>query len=459
MINFLSKVNGCPNFSSNYQVSEPKFKLNYAKDTLSFKGSIEREWADNISSETKREILNAVESDNLEGLKRLGTGADGTVYKLGAIAGYPRGIVVKISHSEDKNQDSGEMQRVGIDFAKEKEFLKKTGDINPESQQYIGSMKLRDGRNVLLSTLVQGRSPNPDSNPLNKENLRSILTALGNLDEKGILHRDLKKENIFVDADNKAGLLDYGEAINFSINDFDENVNNNHFASFEVPSNIKNFESTLLSSYMNELLKRDSEAAKELFREYLQLRAEIIHEPTANRLEDYLQENEQNLGEDEKTQLESMVQYQRLSAKVLANPTTNIVGTELLKSQIPYNSELAYKNEVLLLNPLANVTLKMNSLIAAKKLENATMQLLKRPNSVETKKYLEFQQEYAQYHLKKVSSWTDGLVGWLLGCLQTPIAEANEHQKPVIDQLLADDLNKFEIPDIIGAKNANKGTK
>lgn len=423
------------------------FKGSQIKDTISFQGANTKQWADNVSQETRQEILKLLENTNFEDLKPLGVGADGTAYILGGVPGYPKGVVAKVSHTQSKNPITGEAQRTNMTYENERKVLKKLGNVNPDSQSLIGYLEMKNGANILLTTLVEGKSPNVKTNPLNKKDLKNILIALGNLDSRNILHRDLKKENLHTTSDNRAGLIDFGEAIAFKDEELEKNTGENHFAPFEAVSNTKNFESTFLTPYINELAQQDPKAAKELFREYLTLKAEYIHKPAAQRLTE-LVKSESMLDRDEKLKVIDIVQYQQFMEKMLTNPTETVLNAEMLKAQIPYNSELAYKNEILLLNPLANVTMKFNSLLAAKKLENLAAEGQKGIKSTDTKTYLEYQEKYAKFHLEKVSSWTEGLVGWLLSCFKTPIKEANEYQKPVIEQFLKDDLNGFEIPDL-----------
>lgn len=412
-------------------------------DTVSIKNITAKAWADNISPETQKEIIEAMAKADFDNDKPLGMGADGNVFRLDGGSNGMNSFVVKISHNKDKNPQTGQMQRVGETFEKEQAMLVKAGKLSPNSQMFVGSLKIGD-QNALVSTLVPGKSPSYPNNPFNKKSLGSILSELNTLDERGVLHRDLKKENVFVDANDNAGLLDYGASIPFDLKDFDKNIKENHFAPFEAPTNLKNLESTLIAPYMYDMSKFAPNEMKNFYTDYLSARAENMHEPAALRLKNYAKTAD--LTPDEKKKISEMAHYQELCAKVLKNPTQSVQGVEFLKSQIAYNSELAYKNEILLLNPLANVTLKFNALIAAKKLEKTTDELLKKPQEVATKEYLQYQREFAHYQLEKISGWTKGLTDWLLTCMTTPIAQAEDYKKPIIDQMTEKDLNDFEIP-------------
>lgn len=418
-----------------------------SRDTVSFTGLKHKGWAEDVTPEARKQIINDIKKIDFDNDKPLGLGADGMVFKLEGNSQFPEGVVIKVSHTQNRHPITGEMQRVGETFEKEQAILKEAGKINENSQSYIGSLVTADGRNVMISTLVPGKHPSFNTNPLDNKTTESLLEALNTLDSKNILHRDLKKENIFT-KDGTAGLLDYGVSIKFSPLDFDTNIDSNHFTPFEIPTNLKNFEHTFLGSYMDEMAKQSPEKAADFFKNYLSIRAEKVHEPTSLRLKNYIKTNEENLTPDQLEKLENMAHYQEICAKVLSKPSKAVANVELLKQQIGYNSELAYKNEVLLLNPLANMTLKFNSLIAAKKLEQTIDELLKKPCEADTKEYLRYQNEFAQYQLNKVSGWTEGLTNWLLSCLKTPIGDANSSQKAVIDLFTEKPLNEFEIPNI-----------
>ena len=107
-----------------------------------------------------------------------------------------------------------------------------------------------------------------------------------------------------------------------------------------------------------------------------------------------------------------------------------------MRNQVTYLSELAYKNEVLLGNPLANITLKTNALISAKKMEAMVQEQIKRPNHPEVKKYLEYQLEIAKYRQGKISGWLEGLVGWFCTCMNTSINTPDPSKSKLIHECI-----------------------
>jgi len=437
---------------SSEPIQKPIFKNNFCKalgaKNITFDGAFIAQWAEDIPLKTRFEIVRIISKTNFDIEQFVDIGADGIVYKIRDIPNFSHEIAVKISHNTDKNPCTGEMQRVNSTFQNERYMLPKTKGLNKGSQEFVAYLRALDGTSLLLTSFVNGERPDIYKRPLNEENLKNILIMLNNLDEAGILHRDLKKENVMVDENDIAGLLDYGAAITFDITDFNTNTKDNHFTIFEVPSNIKNFESTLFIPYLNELMKTGRKSAFELFTKYLKIRSKYIHKPNILRLQEFIKKHERLLSKNKIHKLKKMLDYQILCSRLESNISNGILDVEFLKAQIIYNAELAYKNEILLLNPFANVAMKFNALLACKHHENIVLELLKRPNPVEVKDYLKFQAEYSKYHTGKLTEWLKILIEQMLKCFNTPIKEASGYKLEIITQFLKNNLNNFEIPPI-----------
>ena len=438
-----------------YTLNPPPIRYNnlisFGSDNDKFEGSKIKfkNFAPNISQQQQENIISSVkeiasdDSNDKSGAKFLASGANGAVYLI--TDNNSSRYVVKISHKNGLSK-TGEKQRININFDNEKNIMQKLADSDINGQKYVADFTLNDGRSVLVSTFLKGKNPDVSERPLTSKSLSQLLNTLEIFDEKGILHRDLKKENIIIDSDNNAGLIDYGEAIEFNIKNSKYNSEVNNFPEYIAPSNLRNFEDTLIFPYMNEVERKNPNEAKEFFKNYLTLKSEL-YSKRADSIERYMETAD--LTESEKNKLNEMLKYQKVMSEILKNADDDVIKTEMLNGQITYNSELAYKNEILLLNPLANVTLKMNALTAAKRLEVLSDGQLKKPNTILKRDYYKYQNDYAKYRLQKISSWTNGLVNWLCDCFTSDLKNLPEAKTDIVNQFVnGNNIQNFEIPKV-----------
>ena len=415
------------------------------------------EFAPNVSKTAKSQLLKSIlEIANNPDTPVLGYGATGVVYRVRNIDGLSsNGAVIKLSYTQDRNPITGERQKVGFSYDEEISALKKVISLGDNSQQYLASAKLSDGRNVLITTYVDGVQPDAIKNPIGEKALKTAIKTLTKLDSVGILHRDLKKENLVVDSNNQTKLIDFGEAVQFDILDLKANDGHN-FPAFEVPTNFQSFEDTFISPYYDELSKADKNKADAFFSTYLKQKALEFYAPRAVQLQEYLDTNREFLSEEQIEALLEMIRFQETNYAVLSKEFKNpdIVRIELMKNQVMYSSELAYKNEILLCNPLANVSMKANALICAKKLEAMILAQINRPNKPEVRKYLDYQLQNARYRQERIAGWLNGLIGWFTTCLTTDINTTDENKKKLIDECVyGENLEDFEIPNITNGVN------
>lgn len=410
------------------------------------------EFSSNLSKEAKSKLISEIRYiiNNQSTTTPFGYGATGVVFQIKDVEGLGHnGAIAKISYTQDKNPYTGEKQKIRYDYENEIKILRQLQVLKDSTQQYLGKIKLKDGRTILITTFVEGAKFDVALSPLNEEALKSAFGVLFELDSLGILHRDLKRENIVVDKNNQTKLIDFGEAVEFDILNFSQQEENN-FPSFVAPTNLQNFEDTFISPYLNDLLAYDPHKAEKFLENYLTLKSDLIFSKRASELEEYLNKNKDSITQEEIQKLQVMIDYQKTMAAALSkrNLSPEIINIELLKSQVSYMSELAYKNEVLIGNPLANIALKANALICAKKLEAEISKQIKRPNKTEIRKYLEYQLQNSKYRQNKIASWLNGLVGWLTTCLCGDIDTQDENKQKIIKECLKTNLEDFEIPNI-----------
>ena len=415
---------------------------------------VKADFSSSLSENAKQVVRDKVEYiiQNQGYIEHLGKGATGIVYKIDGVEGFePDGAVVKISFNEDYDPVTGEKQKVGINYDAEIGILKQVQSLGSASQQYIASMKLDDKRSVLVTSFVSGKNPDPVDNKISSESLKSVLIALEKLDSACVLHRDLKKENFLKDLDSPLmKIIDYGEAV--EINPLDNTKNNevHHFPPFELPTNLRNFEDTFLSPYLAELKDTSLDEARGLYKNYLIQKATLVHAPQADRLRKLLHDNLSSYTPEQIDALEDMIDYQEVMAKVLADPNKDevVIAIELLKNQVTFLTELAYKNEILLGKPLPNLFMKTTAQTTLKRLEILLLDELKRANDEDMKKYLEYQMKNKEHRFGKVSKWKVGLKKWMDFCLNANPDTAVGNVRTKIFELVQHDATDFIVPDI-----------
>ena len=291
MINLVSVRNFTPISNLKFNSNSISFKSLEANNDVFEKSQIKQvKFAQNVPQDTKKTIINNINNicQQKNNTAPLGYGATGIVYYIPDTEGFEDGVVLKFPYEQDTNPTTGQKQKVGYSYDKEIEILKEVADFENKCQQYIGEVKFENGKSVLVTSFVKGKQPDAEKNPLNKESLANALEVFYNLDSHGILHRDLKQENILIDEDNNFKLIDFGEAIKFDFTNVKENDSQNNFIYFEAPTNLQNFEDTFVSAYYSDLAKMSKSGADEFYKDYLTMKGSIIHERKAQDLNQYL---------------------------------------------------------------------------------------------------------------------------------------------------------------------------
>ena len=219
-----------------------------------------------------------------------------------------------------------------------------------------------------------------------------------------------------------------------------------------MPTNFQSFEDTFLTPYYEQLKAQNPQKANDFYREYLNLKAHNVYGKRMAELDKLIVQNGENIEQSDIERLSELSNYQYIMAYVLGGNkiSDSILNIELMRNQVTYLSELAYKNEILLGNPLANITLKTNAIISAKKLEKMATEELHKPNKAEVKKYLEYQIKIAQYRQEKIAGWLKGLVGWVCDCLTTELDTTDSSKRKIIDECVNNqNIENFTIPNVV----------
>lgn len=224
--------------------------------------------------------MNKIVRDIPVNSKYLGKGVNGIAYSIG------QDLVVKKSRSDalvnSNLMNEAEKLDILYDFYQE-------GEKDMENtQKGIAAFRLKNGDSYLISTLVRGNEADYYTNPLNKNNLTSLMKILTELDKGSIKHgrlmvNDLNPGNIMITED-KAGLLDFehlrGDKLDESIENviFKQNYSCAPHTSdtSNLNSNVRSFEFAGLHYYLMHM--PDAAEAKELFNDYLNIKARYHNE-------------------------------------------------------------------------------------------------------------------------------------------------------------------------------------
>ncbi|MBL4844606.1 MAG: serine/threonine protein kinase [Planctomycetes bacterium] len=145
-------------------------------------------------------------------VRELGRGGMGTVYEV-RHPDFPRSLALKVVHQQILDEVSQAR------FKREGEALAAMNHPNVVSVHQLESY---DGQVVLVTELVSGRSLQErlQEGPLPPHEARSLLRctadAIAALHAKGLIHRDLKPDNVLLREDGSPVLIDFGLARSLS---------------------------------------------------------------------------------------------------------------------------------------------------------------------------------------------------------------------------------------------------
>ncbi len=312
-----------------------------------------------------------------------------------------KGIVYKFEHKGEPYV-AKVARSTEHSFGKEKEILEKIPQELESSQKLVDYYQLEDGRDVLISTFVDGKQGILKS----KEQFDNLFDSLLELDNAGVLHNDLGMGNC-VFKDGKVKLIDYGEGALFKIGD-DSSELYPHFVS---QTNVINLEQNGIPDCIKQWNKEGLET-RNLFTDYLQSKG-VFFEKRSNALEKIAEEN---------ITLQSNVEYEKVLSRVLQNPSKEVIENEAHRMDILQTFESA--DTSVKYHKLPNDAIKNWELTLEKtqsSIDRTNKHLESEHLSRDERKYFEHQKQIYEHLQGTFSDWGNGTINWLNDVKNTDI--------------------------------------
>eukprot|EP00928_Gymnodinium_smaydae_P073329 TRINITY_DN5654_c0_g1_i1.p1 TRINITY_DN5654_c0_g1~~TRINITY_DN5654_c0_g1_i1.p1 ORF type:complete len:418 (+),score=68.95 TRINITY_DN5654_c0_g1_i1:105-1256(+) len=147
---------------------------------------------------------------------QLGSGASGIVYRASLAPRVPSDDSSNVNEEEPQEERAVKVydpQRGEQHFRKEREFLEAVNG-HPNVAALVASFE--GERNVLVMPLYRGpdldtlvRRLGPPGEEAAKAIFQDVLAATQHVHGRGVLHRDIKPDNILIDGDGRAVLVDF----------------------------------------------------------------------------------------------------------------------------------------------------------------------------------------------------------------------------------------------------------
>ncbi len=345
--------------------------------------------------ELKKEL--EIYSDGRKNAEYLGKGVFSAAYTLKQMPN----IVVKESFNKKET------------FQKEQENL----ELIPESIKNTQKLVARvfDDEKMtyyLLSSKVDGVSPDPHKNPWTRTHLRNMFNTMFQMDKNGFYHGDLNNGNMKLTGSGGVNLIDFQWSHKIELSDFFKDNPKSILPDFIPCENSQMFEMAELPYYLK---KMDSQyEAKQFLKTYLQeksnyhkLRYEFINDIGMYH------------GTPEKLPIiEEAKAFEKAQSAVLQNPNENVLRLESKKIQFLNAFRESYKyidENVRDKNILSAPAAYLSTLSYIQDFRNeVSNQKTKFFLGANMNKYLKYQEKYGDYWYAKVVSWAPDTVKYAI---------------------------------------------
>lgn len=300
-----------------------------------------------------------------------------------------------------KESLGGELaKKANGNFHNEAKFLEEVEGMK-NTQHLVAQVVTEKDNYFLISTMVNGKSANPQENPLKPLHFKTILKTLGDLDKREVYQNDLNTGNCFIKPNGDSSLLDYQFAVKIKPNDSSYNDLQLNTPSFMMPSNAVMYECSNLPFY---LMKLDNDDAKSLFKGYLRAKSNF-HEDRATMLQ-------KKYGDTSK--MKDAIKYEKLMGHFLKKPSEEMTKLQALKLQVHYGFRQAFtitdKNNPIITNKITAPLIYHSTAASAKNFADYAKELKSNPPSNVKGKEKEYFNDLMNYEIKYGNYWRDKMM-------------------------------------------------
>lgn len=361
---------------------------------VSFKSRVIYEKSKANLSEVQREYIDKFEEGIVDDTKFLGEGVTSKAYYS-----QSQNFVIK-QNKQNPFVPSKKRGAMGS-LAHENNILLSIGDNVKTAQKGIGYVETEKGGQFLLSTLMRGAPANHWSNPFKEKHIDRLLRNLYRLDKSQIIHCDLSRPNLLLDANYDVNIIDFQWGEKFYSDSPYSNyfLKNSVFPPFEIPNNATMFETAALPGYLKSMSATEAE---EFMTKYLKNKATYT-EKKYNKMSCYYNEHP--------WAIDYFTDFELAKTKAYNSLDSNIKTAELLKMNMLNSHRRQYScydiNKIEPRNVLRAIPLMVKAKQYADKLSN--IQAKFESDQI----YFKFMNDYGKFWQNKINSWYPKTIEWL----------------------------------------------
>lgn len=291
-------------------------------------------------------------------------------------------------------------------FEAEEKNIKLVPEYIKNSQKFVArAYDDIEGHYYILSTKVNGESPNPINAPWTTKHLKNLFNTMLEFDKIGLYHGDLNGGNMKLTQDGDVNFLDYQWASQVQKQNYFDSVkvDKQTLPKFIHCENSQMFEMAELPYYLKAI--NNPGEAKNFLRLYLSEKA-VYHK---NRATFIKKETVDWPYSSEREDIQNGLDFETAQAIILASPTDAILKLETKKLQFLNTFREAYKRIDKNVEDKNIIGSGSAFLTALNSVQDFRFEIAKQKNNAQTqveKAYLKGQEKYGHYWFENLKNWT-----------------------------------------------------